>query len=335
MRIFYSWQSDNHKATTKYFIEECLREVIKDLNRTIDITGRDEELHTLDKDTQGVPGYPDIPTTVIKKISDADCFVADLSFVAKHAKKGIPIPNVMYELGYAIYSLGDQRVIAVMNTHYGEPKGLPFDIVQRRFPVQYCLAPEPTEEQREEAKKQLKRELTEAMNNCAALPAKESLPPLQVNVSYLTILNHILASNLSDWSETYEVDQGVLQVYYHKDPQLRVLLDQTENGVLIQDYKNPWANCFLHPSASSFKAKILYNSTLIHTLTMVFVDEGSAIIPQPIEDLSGNLTIWPLPYKIGQLFDTMKNLDDYIERINRMLQSQGKSLRVFGYTTTQ
>ncbi|NLN72573.1 MAG: NAD(P)H-dependent oxidoreductase [Thermoplasmatales archaeon] len=333
MNIFYSWQSDNPQSTNKKFIEECLREVINDLDRTVDITGRNEELHTLNKDTQGVPGYPAIVDTIIKKISDADCFVADLSFVAKTAKKGIPNPNVMYELGYAVYCLGYKRVIAVMNTYYGEPEDLPFDIVQRRFPVQYCLAPDTTKVERAKIKERFKKDLNKAMAYCLALPPKESLPSLRSPVSYKTIYDHILVSKLEDWSEQYEIETGVFQVYYQKDPQLRVVLDETKNGILIEDYKSPWANCFLHPNATSYMAKIFYNTTLIDEIIIVAVDEGTAKMPQPISDSEErHFTIEPLAYKIAQLFDSMNNLDEYIWRANALIQKDGMSLRIGFFT---
>lgn len=38
--------------------------------------------------------------------------------------------------------LGDEALLKVMNTHYGQPTELPFDLRTRRHPVQYCLDPD-------------------------------------------------------------------------------------------------------------------------------------------------------------------------------------------------
>jgi len=50
--------------------------------------------------------------------------VADVSIV--DGKN--PNPNVMFELGYAMNSLGSRHIVMVFNSAYGEPKNLPFDL---------------------------------------------------------------------------------------------------------------------------------------------------------------------------------------------------------------
>jgi hypothetical protein len=167
------------------------------------------------------------------------------------------------------------------------------------------------------------------MAYCLALPPKDSLPALQADASRKIIFDHILVSNLEDWSEQYEIETGVFQVYYKKGPQLRVVLDERKSGILEKNYISPWANCFLHPTARSYKAKIFYNSTLIDDVIVVSVDEGTVIMPQPISDSDErHFTIEPLAYKIGQLFDSMNMLDEYIWKANERIQRKGMSLRV-------
>ena len=43
-----------------------------------------------------------------------------------------PNPNVLYELGYALSSLGDARIVLLMNVAYGAPEDLPFDLKMHR-----------------------------------------------------------------------------------------------------------------------------------------------------------------------------------------------------------
>jgi len=330
MRIFYSWQSDSDSLTNKNFIEECLKEVFSEVNLTTDFSDRSEGEIEIDKDTLNVSGFPEMIPTIMGKINEADGFVADLTFVAHVDRKKIPNPNVMFELGYAIYCLGSARVIPVMNTYYGNPDDLPFDIRHRRWPIQYYLAPNPQTVDREQAKESLKKGLTEAVSYFSSFPAKDSVKPLQTNASYLNIINHILTSNLSDWSEQYEIEPGVFQVYYHKGPNLRIVVNLSEQGIENPDYRSIWANCFLHPAARSYKAKVFFNSTLINDLIMVSVDEGNVLIPQPSEDSSEkNFVIDSFQYKIGLLFDSMRVLDDYIEKADHYLREKGYSLRLF------
>jgi len=74
--------------------------------------------------------------------SESTGFVADVSFIAERGEnnKKLCNPNVLIELGYAISKLGSDRLICVMNTAYGMPDDLPFDLKHKRHPVQYFSA---------------------------------------------------------------------------------------------------------------------------------------------------------------------------------------------------
>mgnify|MGYP001211835538 CR=1 FL=1 len=63
--IFYSWQSDLSNSTNRGFIEECIEKAIKEIKNRLDID------FTLDKDTSGEPGNPEIANTIISKIGTA------------------------------------------------------------------------------------------------------------------------------------------------------------------------------------------------------------------------------------------------------------------------
>ena len=99
-----------------------------------------DEAVRLDHDTAGIPGTPDIASTIFNKIRETGIFVADLtlSFQAATGKKS-PNPNVLIELGYAFSAINDSRVISVTNTAFGGPNDLPFDLSHKRWPIQYCL----------------------------------------------------------------------------------------------------------------------------------------------------------------------------------------------------
>jgi hypothetical protein len=75
--------------------------------------------------------------------------IADLSFVGttipedpNKQKKRMPNANVLLELGYAAAKVGWERIILVLNTAFGESEELPFDLIHRRFPIEFKLAPD-------------------------------------------------------------------------------------------------------------------------------------------------------------------------------------------------
>jgi hypothetical protein len=129
--IFYSWQSWLPNGTNRSLIEDALEIAVKNISRedTISVEPR----ITIDKDTANVPGAPDIARTILAKIERAAVFVCDVSLIGQiDTERATPNPNVLVELGYALKALGEGRVILVMNTAYGEPTLLPFDLKMKR-----------------------------------------------------------------------------------------------------------------------------------------------------------------------------------------------------------
>lgn len=145
--VFYAWQSDSDEATNRYFIRDAATAAIRSLKKDMPV----QEAPRLDHDTAGVPGTPEIASTIFQKIDRCSVFIADVSFVgsAKSAdgrEKQLPNPNVLIELGYALARHGYQRVIMVLNRESGTPDSLPFDLRGRRHPVAYSLSTKGKEE---------------------------------------------------------------------------------------------------------------------------------------------------------------------------------------------
>jgi hypothetical protein len=166
--VFYAWESDCPNETNRSLIKEAAEEAIATINA--DATIEDGPL--LDHDTKGTPGFPDIPNTILEKIDRCGIFLADLSFVgatpaneAARKPKLMPNSNVLIELGYAMKTVGSERIICVMNTAFGPPDELPFDL-RHRPPVQYCLRP--GDEGLALAKKDLAEELKTAIRAITA-----------------------------------------------------------------------------------------------------------------------------------------------------------------------
>ena len=127
-KIFYSWQSDLPGSKTRNFIRKCIDEAIELAQESEAVEAERDEA------TLGTTGSPNIVTTLFSKIDNCDLFISDLSLCFtedRQKEKKSPNPNVLLELGYAVKTLGWERVICLCNTDYGDK--YPFDIAQNRI----------------------------------------------------------------------------------------------------------------------------------------------------------------------------------------------------------
>jgi hypothetical protein len=147
--IFYSWQSDSPNATNRGFILDALERAAKKI-RVDDSLAVDP---VLDRDTQNVPGSPDIAHTIFAKIQKAAAFVADVSIINPGLGRPTPNPNVLIELGYALalHTLGHPNTILIANTASGPIESLPFDLRTKRV-LAYHL-PKGAEDKQDQRKK--------------------------------------------------------------------------------------------------------------------------------------------------------------------------------------
>lgn len=137
--LFYAWESDAEPKTNRWFVRDAAERSIKSLMKQATV----EDAPRLDSDTQGTSGTPEIAGTIFTKIKGAGLFLGDVTLVGRiGGHKKTPNPNVLIELGYAAGVIGWDRIILVMNMHYGPPEDLPFDLKHRRFPITYTLGPD-------------------------------------------------------------------------------------------------------------------------------------------------------------------------------------------------
>jgi hypothetical protein len=145
--VFYSWQSDSPASCNRTFIRAALDAAAQQLANPPGV----EDSPRVDSGMEGIAGTPEVASVMFEKIQNSAIFVADSTLVGSiPAKEGesakkIPNPNVLLEMGYAAGSLGWGRIICVMNEHFGTRQELPFDVRNRRFPINYILAPTDTE----------------------------------------------------------------------------------------------------------------------------------------------------------------------------------------------
>jgi hypothetical protein len=186
--VFYAWQSDSPPNINRNFIESAIEASIKEVKKS----GFVDSSPRLDKDTKDIPGIPDIANTILEKIRAADVFLADLTYVGdifeepeKQGSDVIPNPNVMIELGYALAELGWQRIVTVINTHYGSQENLPFDLRNRRWAIDYNLPPDAGEDIRKQEKKKLIQSISDAINLIAKLPLRDKSQTLEQRIQIL------------------------------------------------------------------------------------------------------------------------------------------------------
>ncbi len=166
--VFYSWQSDLPRRSTRDIVRDAAAIAVAGLAREMSV----EDSPRLDHDTLGEAGTPAITETIYRKIKKSAIFVADVTVVGETASrdgrspKRLSNPNVLIELGYAAAILGWDRTVLVMNKHYGSPESLPFDLRYRRFPVTYELGPESS--RRDVVVQSLSAEVQDNLRTCLA-----------------------------------------------------------------------------------------------------------------------------------------------------------------------
>jgi hypothetical protein len=174
MKVFYSWQSDTPNNVGRTFIRKALDAALNSLQLD------EAERPVVDQDTADVLGSPVIADTIFRKIREAVVIVADVTLTGQTSDgKRLINSNVAIELGYAIGNRGDSVLLKVMNTHYGLPDELPFDLKHRRWPVQFKLSPNAILQERRSEREALIRSFRQILQSYLETyrPLKEAFVP--------------------------------------------------------------------------------------------------------------------------------------------------------------
>jgi len=163
--IFYSWQTDAPDKCNRRFIREALDAAVAGVIQDASVI----DSPRVDSGMEGEAGSPEVASVMFRKIDECDLFLGDVTLVGNIAplqagKEAKPTanPNVSMEMGYAAARLGWGRVICVMNEFYGKAAELPFDMRNRRFPIDYAMDPGAMENQ-EVVKKDLTKWIRKAI----------------------------------------------------------------------------------------------------------------------------------------------------------------------------
>lgn len=195
-RVFYSWQSDLPNSTNRGFVQDALERAAKAIREDDSITVEP----VVDRDTVGIPGSPDIASTIFAKIDESSVFACDVSIVNQDDKgRKMPNANVLIELGYAMKALKPDRILMVMNTAFGGPGLLPFDLSKKRV-MTYELAE--GGEEKANIRKELTRKLEDGLRTIldhmhdAVVPGKLSGDSAKLKVECEAVL---ATGNVFEW----------------------------------------------------------------------------------------------------------------------------------------
>ena len=227
MKIFYSWQSDLPNSCNRGLIEAALQEAAKRIRQDDTV----EVEPVIERDTKGVPGSPDIAATIFRKIDESAVFVCDISTVNRdYTGRKTPNPNVLIELGYAKKSLGVDRVLTVMNTHFGPISDLPFDLAGRRV-IPYSNDPDIPD--RASTKKELASKLEDAIRNVIDnLPPAVSIDESKVLLPYQAAVAAIEQAAPNRVAEVRRFMKGYLEAINANAPNLRIQPEEANSRLL-------------------------------------------------------------------------------------------------------
>ncbi|WP_396146723.1 hypothetical protein [Flavobacterium sp.] len=202
-KVFFAFQMDIDDRFGKGFIQSAIEIAIQKFKTEgIDIS--------LDFGFRGTPGTPLLIEEMLKKSSESDMVIVDLTFTSSKAwseakkikiwgkeikikgkellmldftqEKKSPNPNVLLETGYAWAKKGTYRTLVVMNEAFGAPDELPVDLKGFRWGITYDLN-EGNYKARKEKRKILADNLYDAIKasiKSEALYLQEKLTPIYV-----------------------------------------------------------------------------------------------------------------------------------------------------------
>ncbi|MHA7827280.1 MAG: hypothetical protein ACX93P_06930 [Roseovarius sp.] len=196
--IFHCWQSDLCSATHRNAIRNALRKAGKALEKKFKGTNIE-----IDEAVKRSSGAPNIAINVQEKIEKADIVVADITTITPAgSERHCPNPNVTFELGLGVATVGWRRTILLFN---GEPeKGeVPFDFEQNRL-SSYVMNHRTDKSGREALEKLIEKALRDIVEQDPKRPAEErGLSPTEVKHQRDTrmvrwLMNHLYVPAVSE-----------------------------------------------------------------------------------------------------------------------------------------
>ncbi|WP_367391683.1 hypothetical protein [Lewinella sp. LCG006] len=240
-KVFFAFQMDTEDKFGKGFIQSAIEIAIQKFkSEGVEVS--------LDFGFRGTPGSPLLIEEMLKKSSDSDMVIVDLTFTSSKEwfnaelidedinerwfsipigdRKLSPNPNVLLETGYAWATKGTYRTLAVMNVANGSPDELPVDLKGFRWGITYNLD-ESNYEDRKSIRKDLANDFYDAIKTAIASEAEyqqEKWKPIRLHKNWMQ----------RDFTTIYRPTQAAKDII----KQLRIDLDNTEIAQRIVGPKN-------------------------------------------------------------------------------------------------
>lgn len=237
---------DAPKEINRTFIREALDRAAAEIGSDSKVT----DSPRIDSGMEHVAGTPEVATVMFDKIRESAIFVGDVSLVGEikgeSGKKRSPNPNVSLEMGYAAGVIGWSRVICVMNEVFGKRTEAPFDVRNRRFPIDYTLKPslEGAEETQESLMQTLKTAI-QTISESELRKADEAIKSL--DQSCLHLMSIFRDNEFSEEFIQSQFPKEVIEVFLRAIPRLL-------------DLRLIWTN--VAPEAGKYSYRWTYTGTL-------------------------------------------------------------------------
>ena len=113
----------------------------------------------------------------------------------------------------------------------------------------------------------------------------------------------------NDWKGLSSVEAS--EYFLKEDPRLRFRTRYSKDGIQARDFKEHWANCHLHPHATSYWHELYYEGSFIHRTILVSVDDGKSLLPAP--DIDSGM-VRNFEYSVAKIHDVLNSVDSYLEK---------------------
>ena len=244
-KIFYSWQSDLPTTSNNRFISHRLTEACHEVEST-----QTDFLFYVDEATREAPGSPNIPTTIMDKIKTSDIFVCDISTInsSDSTTRKTPNPNVVFELGFAVATLGWNRIILLFNSEYGVfPADLPFDFDRHRA-SKYAATESPTKQHKSDLRSLLSHSVASIFSANPAKPQDSHSPDQIKRLRDVIQIKDLLTTLHLPTIENYinQLPKSIAEdIFFHWedfngkiDNQLFHIYDTTLQKIIYKFHKN-------------------------------------------------------------------------------------------------
>ena len=209
-----------------------------------------------------------------------------------------------------------------MNTEYGSPSNLPFDLAHKKWPICYNLS-KSNYDKRSEIKLKLVNDLFTSINQIIKTNGtKDKLEPINNVPTINNIKKHIFFSNSKSGWHVHPVGYKI-NATYKIEPHLRIEVDIKKGKYKKSLTKNIVDLGFPDKSLFLCPCDIYFTGSLIDRYSLACVDNGRIIIPKPTYFYKemNTFLVDDFEYKLSTLFNQKNEIREYLVRSKLSIMS--------------